>query len=474
MPLSWPQMGFSALALVSVAALGIGVYDLYGPDKEPSATKRWSNSPVVTETDEFTKAVNRKASRAGTGTDWRKPQLAVYSYPARAVRPPVPPGLKDLSDHGQAGFIDAVVSNITTADAVRTALAKPITVLGAESGRDPYRFDRVLVASVIKGIDSLPGDRLVWTRILIQPINFRFVGYSVAETINQSIKVAAVEETNGRKLSASLGVAAETGPKIEANTGADLEKSIQSNADINQQYEELSIDITPQFLRVYRESERGGDVAGNTLITLSAVTDPETIRGETIGASEERNLVLIGANPHLSSGTTLLKPEEASIEVRPQQMLPHCPLKARIWMLYEVRQITDKTRQNYDEGAQDVALTRDAQEQIRAAVVPADDVSPGVWRIRLANGDLLTAYAEGGQARPLVFTDYGTAADLAHWLRFQTPQNDKPDSANKYVPIGKADGQVRLVYPGNISLWPVKINDDECEADAGSGSGRRG
>jgi len=47
---------------------------------------------------------------------------------------------------------------------------------------------------------------------------------------------------------------------------------------VESQYEKLGVDIFPNFLRLVRESERGGDVVGNTTIALSMVTDPVMIR----------------------------------------------------------------------------------------------------------------------------------------------------------------------------------------------------
>jgi hypothetical protein len=77
---------------------------------------------------------------------------------------------------------------------------------GAAARVDPYRASRVLVATVAKGLDTLPGDRLLWTRVFVQPINFEFAGYTVAATDSRSAKIAKIENSTNTKLSIGGGV----------------------------------------------------------------------------------------------------------------------------------------------------------------------------------------------------------------------------------------------------------------------------
>jgi hypothetical protein len=45
---------------------------------------------------------------------------------------------------------------------------------------------------------------MLWSRVLIQPINFLFAGYTVAATENQTVRVTSIETTRTKKLSAEL------------------------------------------------------------------------------------------------------------------------------------------------------------------------------------------------------------------------------------------------------------------------------
>jgi hypothetical protein len=301
---------------------------------------------------------------------------------------------------------------------------------GAPGNRDPFRFDRVLVATVTKGADWYPGDRMVWTRIFVQPINFAFAGYTVAATDNAMIKVTSVDDTNTRTVSADLGLTIPglQGPKATVDSRA--EHTVKTTADINVEYERLGIDITRGFLRIIRESEVGSDVLGNTKVLLSVTTDPKVIRKRSLKGSVDKvdpddQLVLLVTGAQLLKGAAELVNKDATITVLPQAQLPHCALRARVWMLYEQRKIDEGSRQYFAESQQVVSLIRDADEPREVEIVSADDVSPAVWSIQIlpkpqSTEDapkFLSARIDKGQWRELVFTDYGLASTLAHWIR---------------------------------------------------------
>jgi hypothetical protein len=154
--------------------------------------------------------------------------------------------------------------------------------------------------------------------------------------------------------------------------------------------------------------------------------------------------VLVASSAHLTDGLKFLPHEQASLDVRPQRILPHCPLLARVWTIYEERKILSG-RSSYDEGDQGVSLIRNVtypsaihdptpppcnslaasagQSQncepgVVIPIVPADDVSPAVWYIT-ADGAAVKAKSGAGAPRKLVFTDYTLASDVIHWIKDQ-------------------------------------------------------
>jgi hypothetical protein len=176
--------------------------------------------------------------------DWRRPHVAIYSV--AAVKPPHPhPTLRDLAERGQARAIDFLVRDSMSKPHVWPELLDALNDAG-EPGlgeQDPFKFDRVLVATVAKGTNWDPGDRMMWTRVFVQPINFTFAGYTVAATDNATVKVTSVEATKTRKFSADLALTlpgAEEGPK--ADVGPSSEHTIKTTSDIVALYEKLGID----------------------------------------------------------------------------------------------------------------------------------------------------------------------------------------------------------------------------------------
>ena len=209
-------------------------------------------------------------------TLWNRPHLSVYSVApvARSL-----PTLRDLGDRGQEEAIRFLEDNaaLKTKAWIDLQDALNYSTTSDLGEKDPFRFDRVLVATVAKGLEWNPGDRMIWTRIFVEPINFAFAGYTVAATDNETVRIASLEATSSRKFSTDLSVAIPGMEAPKASVGAGGERSVKTTADVNAQYEKLGVDITRGFLRIIRESESGGDAVGNTTVALTAVTDAQTI-----------------------------------------------------------------------------------------------------------------------------------------------------------------------------------------------------
>lgn len=411
--------------------------------------------------------------------DWLKTHAAVYSI---AAPPRAAATLRDLGDRGQAEAIDFLELDSALKGRSWTDLQDALNESSIAVGeRDPFRFDRVLVATVAKGLDWRPGDRMEWSRVLIEPINFFFAGYTVAATDNETVKVSSIEATSARKFSADIAatIPGLEGPK--ASVGPSSEHSIKTTSDINAQYEKLGIDIMPNFLRIIRESETGGDVVGNTTVSLTAVTDAQSIRKQfpsdkSSSAYPGDETVLLVTGTHFDkrdqgkpSGD---QPGQANlIDVLPQAPVPHCALRARVWMLYEERRV-DSGRESYDESKQAVTLVHDAEDKQDVDIVSADEVSPAVWSIKICNpakcdGDdpdstpLQAKFGGVGQWRKVVFTDYGVAVKVVHWLRTTPPDRRSETEYTFSYPGPKGDQNAQ---PDNMEgLVLVKKTADECK-----------
>jgi hypothetical protein len=417
--------------------------------------------------------------------NWAMPHVAVYSVPA-VKSPRWRPTVRDLTDSGQAHAIELLAKDPAKESAVWSALQASMIdpkEFSAED-KDPLQFERVLVATVTKGTDWLPGDRMQWTRVLVAPINFSFAGYTVASTDSDTVKVQSIENTNTRKLSADIGLTIPglDGPKTDVVPSS--ERTVKTTSDVNAQYERLGVDITPTFLRIIRESEAGGDVVGNTLISLSVTTDPSMIRFSdpldrqpdssprkiiheaisnllrpvrAIDPSKDDDVVLLVTGSVLEDGALGLREDKASISVSPQRPVPHCPLMARVWMLYEERHI-NKGREFYDESKQEVSFLRYADEPRDVEVVSADDVSPAIWSIQILPPGAPTDHKtlllgarvdDSSPYRELVFTDFRQASAVTRWARTH------PGTTISHLTLNYADQ--------GGSLVPIRKTDNDCK-----------
>jgi hypothetical protein len=432
--------------------------------------RRWKSLVATKESREFTQLAAAadiggtdpapEPTSAPARRDWSQAHVSVYSVPTLA--PPRPhPTLRDLADNGQAHAIDFLAKSTDDAAKSWAYLQRALVDASeAEAGKDPLRFDRVLVATVSKGTSWGPGDRMVWTKILVRPENFRFAGYTVASTENETIKVTSVEATSSRKFSANIGL---TLPEVEgpkADIGPGIERTVKRTADVNAQYEKLGIDITRDSMRIVRESETGGDAVGNTTVALSVLTDQDLIwtgarddgRG---GQNRDGELVLVVTEAHLYDGAVELDAAKATMTAFPQAQLPHCALLAKVWMLYEWREISDG-REHYEESRHSVTLHREAEVQENVEIVPADDVSPAVWSIQILSPGppgpsplrfLRAHVGPQGVERELVFTDHSLASNFAHWARTHAGQEVQ------HMIFTNTEGE---------SLQPVKVVGDQC------------
>jgi hypothetical protein len=271
-------MWFVGTALVAAGAVGLFVAGKNwwsSAAENNSLDKRWASLVKNTETTPCYFHLVAKTPLRGQcvhipqgpipprSHDWVNAHVAVYTM---AARPRSKPTLRDLTDAGQAAAIhflekdpDAGLKGVALAD-LRDALDDSNSKVGES---DPFRFDRILIANVAKGLDWEPGDRMMWARVLIQPINFRFADYSVADTDNETQKVSSVELTDSRKVSAGFSgaIPGVEGPKISLEPSR--ERNVKMNSEVSAQYEKLGFDITPDFLRIIRESGKDSDLVGN-------------------------------------------------------------------------------------------------------------------------------------------------------------------------------------------------------------------
>lgn len=382
--------------------------------------------------------------------EWDVPSVAVYSY-ATPATPPPGLAIRDLSDRGQAAFVQAMTSAGAQPDTIREILARPLSgnparVEGAASVEGSY--NRTLVATVTEGWSAGPADRLVRTWVDIQPLNFLFDGYTIVATDNQVLNIEQITNATTGSLQANLGrtssdtsVATTTGTPTtnvltdvlgtSAGASANLSQTRTTTAAINQQYTKLSADITARELRIYRESERNLDVAGNTLIALTARLDVRTWEHDPgLRRLVDRSLRVTKLALTKADGSPF-PPAELQIEVAFQESPPPCPLLADVYLLYEMRRVTDNAR-SYVEGEQEARYERNRYDRRRVEIVPADVVRRPSWRIygaAVAGGPpprVVMLRDALGRTQPLDFLSYQQARNFAEWMNRHRAQLQGP------------------------------------------------
>ncbi|MFW2851476.1 hypothetical protein ACM61V_06065 [Sphingomonas sp. TX0543] len=363
---------------------------------------------------------------------WSDPSVSVYSFASPATPTP-DASLRDLSDRGQAALILAMTASGAKPDDIRDALAKPLKAKTAPTETPVVTegvFKRTLVANVTKGWNARPGDRLVWTWVYVKPLNFAFEGYTIVATDNQVLNIENVTNATTASLTGQLGRTTSgttgsttTAPPVvstlsnvlggSAGVSGSVGNTYTTTAAINQQYVKLGADIVPGELRIYRESERNLDVAGNTLIALSLRMDPNNYQD----ADFVQTLRVTGLNV-LDDKRAFRSADETVIDVSVNKAPPRCELKAEVTLFYQFRRAKDG--RSYVEGQQD-AEYYSAQTTTKAVtVVPAGDITKPSWRIFSSASTVplygLTVFDD---SLPIDFVSYEQANAFAAWLNHQ-------------------------------------------------------
>jgi hypothetical protein len=410
--------------------------------------------------------------------DLRQPQFSVYSL---ATIPRSVQTLREMGDLGQAEALKLLKTG--------------------EGAGDPFHFDRILVVNAAKGLDFGPADRMMWIRVFVRPINFVFSPYAVVGD-SKTAKVLSVENTSSRKISGGLELAIPGLEGSKASFSPSAEYSIQSSSDINREYQKLGVEIHPLLLQILRESETGGD-ASDAALPLTLVTDAQTIwkrfpadncnsteaataqrlsikdkchhgplaHTEDQDVSDSRDfqendedvVLLVAGFRAYDEPAALGGAPESAINVLPQVPVPHCPLKARVWMLFNERRVDD-AKDSYIEGDQSVTFLHAAVDKTDVEVMSADEVSPAVWSLRICDTSQCDAEplkflkASGkatGVMRRVVFTDYGKAVNVANWLRSAQQKTPERSNLTFNYPSAAPNSKQELV--------PFKNTRNECE-----------
>lgn len=405
------------------AALAAAAVALLGGCAHPE-NYRWSNreAPV------FSGAPTEPDDSSFGG--WRTPAVSVYSFATASPNTP-DATIRDLSDRGQAALIKAMTAAGADPAAIRDALLKapkPKNEATEDAVTVEGTFKRTLVANVTKGWDAVPGERLVWTWIDVRPLNFSFDGYTVLATDSQLLNIEQITNATTASANASLG---KTGSDTTATTtagspiskvltdvagstagvGGSLSNTYTTTASINQQYVKLGADIVPDELRIFRESERNLDVAGNTLIALTLKLDPSKWKG----VGMETSLRVLKQDLAKPDGT-LVAPADVTFELAQNQAPPRCALQALVTLHYQTRRPRDG--RSYVEGQQTVTYARASTEPTVVDIVPADEVRKPAWRVYAKAAPDIALHASGPFENdlPIDFATYEQARNFVIWL----------------------------------------------------------
>jgi hypothetical protein len=429
---SW-KFGVAALAL-AVGACG-----------EPAFRMRWAQGSVP---------LQKRA----------EPVLAVTSL---AADPASSTGFKDLAERSGAAYAAALATKTGTAAEYRAALAEPIKG-GGRSNIDRTALPRVIALDVSPGGYSA-GDRLVWTRVTLLPIDFRFSDFALAKTDYQTIDLETITSTS--KESASLTISPKIGSPVEAAEAVlSAERSDQTVYANRERIRDLSVGFDPHRIVVTRDGGPGTDLAGITLLKVSA--RPETKKESDIAT-------LVSAYKVVDDTGTDLAPAAASMALSLDRIWRPRPLFVCARLDYVRREVL-KGAEFYDEGHHRVQEKEGHSIGLYQLAPEADLETAQYLIVDSGTGSAVEIDAAATGSRPFAFSNLGEATAFSRWLSRTGAGsvgsqilNVRDPATGRPTPLSARKGRVFEIQRWEAPDAPPNPTQAQCEerfsANAGAG-----
>lgn len=258
-----------------------------------------------------------------------------------------------------------------------------------------------LVASVSKS-DYRPADRFVNFRLRITPNNFSFTNYIGSATDYTTIDIEKLELTKSNSSSLKLT----RGTPISTEIGLSNEKSLKETGDIATRIENLTVNIDDQTLDIYREAERGVDLAGNTVIKISATAKNDKSDIQILYDT-------VATDVKIQKDSKDIDPANASIKTSLLKHLQPQDLTGDISFDYVIRRVLNRSNE-YSEHNQTVSIEVGSCKQKGARIIRTNDFSVPLWV--LSDGAGVIEIGDNSGFRTLHFTDPVTATNFGDWM----------------------------------------------------------
>lgn len=339
-----------------------------------------------------------------TGLDGRTP-VAVLAVDSRPALPPSSLSLHDLPEQAAASYINALTKFTTNPAELAAALGKPVASGSAPT--DLRSFSRVVNLNVSKR-GYAPGDRIVQLRISILPENFAFTGWSAAETEYTVQDIDKITVTTAARGSAELKPT--FSGKLVGTGGltSSLEQTTENSANIMRRVEQLTVSVEGGRLVIFRESERGFDLTGNTVIRLTLRPKVQTPIGTNL--TEVAQTTVTDLN--IGNASAWKGPSHSTITLQTVRGLTPTNLTGVARIDYVIRHVlagSDTYRES-----DDIVRFETSCLQQNVVLVSADESGLQSWGIQTGT-DRLAIQADEG-VRDLVFQDRDVAARFAAWI----------------------------------------------------------
>lgn len=361
----------------------------------------------------WTAPVLSVSSIANTNSSTAAPSLTAAAAPAAPAAPASSPSVRiTLSDPKATDVAD-----------IKSVLDKPAEQ-PAPPAPDLTALKRTLVLTIAKGVYR-PADRLVSVKITIRPTNFIISDVTNFTTDYSSVDIAKLNLTQSNSVSASISPTFAGSLAGTGQFGYTGGNTLEETATLSVRPEIQNVNMDGSSLVIYREADRGSDLAGNTLVSFTVHPLPPQTAVRYDEVVSEVNLVSKTDGTDLPPQPAPNDKEKVAIKTNlvghlwSIEALKTDDFVAEVLFDYVKRRVVHG-QDTYAEYKQVVEFETGRCYRYSTVIIPAREIDKAFYVIRTDQPPREVVYiSEESGPHEMYFTDFVTADRMAKWMMRQ-------------------------------------------------------
>lgn len=316
--------------------------------------------------------------------------------------------ISDLSDQGQASFIEELAKHAKSGGDLVSLLGQPILPAKSASGEeDRTVFQRRLVISV-ENISQREGDRLADFHFFmgLDENAAKFVSWDQFATRYETVNLGILKLTQGTEIGAEIGLAPPQISEVSAlGLSAKRTRNLEEAVSLTQRYVTTGT-LTPGEISLLQQGAMGIDLTGNLVMDI------------TVDVADSPNVTQLTSFSPLFDNDAVVPPDKVSIA----SVLVHAPAKVEgpVFVTPRYSAVTRRIEsgvETYNEGDDVVTPVKSSGALKPVELVGVDDLKVSAWQLVDDRCRILHMLnRRGTKPDVILFSSFESAESFLFWL----------------------------------------------------------